>query len=74
MYGRQSDLIRNSVGRGGIAVALVKKALGGMLGIEISISDMPGKVVRDDYALFSESQGRIAVTVSPGNRKILRKK
>lgn len=59
-----------SVNRGGLGIALAKKALGGMLGLKIDLRKLPGKVSRDDYALFSESQGRIVVTVAPENRKI----
>lgn len=59
-----------SVNRGGLGIALVKKAMGGMLGLKIDLRKLPGKVSREDYALFSESQGRIAVTVAPENRKI----
>ena len=67
----QSGLIASaqSVGRGGLAVALTKIALGGMLGLEINLKKLPGKTSRDDFALFSESQGRIIVTVAPGNKR-----
>lgn len=58
-----------SVTRGGLGIALVKTALAGKLGIEISISKLPGKVIRNDFALFSESQGRILVTINPKNKK-----
>ena len=58
-----------SVGRGGLAVALTKTALGGMLGLEIDLKKLPGKTSRDDFALFSESQGRIIVTVAPENKR-----
>lgn len=57
-----------SVGRGGIGVALTKIALGGMLGMEISLDAIPGKTRRDDFKLFSESQGRILVTINPKNK------
>lgn len=67
----QKNLISSSIscGRGGLAIALAKKALGGKLGIEISLKNIPGEVSRDDFALFSESQGRIVVTVAPENKK-----
>jgi phosphoribosylformylglycinamidine synthase II len=83
-----------SVGRGGLAVALAKTAMGGMLGLEVDLgklqggtagceADAPGEdsaaadmssratpagVSRDDLALFSESQGRMVVTVAPRHR------
>lgn len=59
-----------SVSIGGIGVALLKKLMGGMLGAEISLKSLPGKVNRNEFALFSESQGRIIATVAPANRKI----
>ena len=57
-----------SVTRGGLAVALAKKAIGGMLGIEVSLKDLPGKTSSAMAALFSESQGRIVVTIAPENK------
>ena len=67
----QSDLITSSisVSRGGLAVALAKTAMGGMLGIDISLKNIPGSAKRDDFALFSESQGRIVVSVNPRNKE-----
>ena len=47
-----------SVHHGGLVVALAKTAIGGQLGLEVSVKD-----------LFSEEQGRIVVTVSPQNKK-----
>ena len=58
-----------SVGRGGLGVALAKTAMGGMLGLLISLHKLQGKITRNDFALFSESQGRILVTVAPENKK-----
>lgn len=67
----QNNLVSSaiSVTRGGLAIALSKMALAGMLGIDVSLKDLPGKVSRDDFALFSESQGRIIATVSSKNKK-----
>lgn len=58
-----------SVSRGGLGVALAKTAMAGMLGIDISLKNLPGSVNRDDYAVFSESQGRIIVSIDPKNKK-----
>ncbi len=68
--GVQADLIVSaiSVNRGGLGIALAKTAMAGMLGIDISLKNLPGKFTRDDFALFSESQGRIVVTVNPKNK------
>ncbi|OGG13031.1 phosphoribosylformylglycinamidine synthase [Candidatus Gottesmanbacteria bacterium RIFCSPHIGHO2_01_FULL_39_10] len=58
-----------SITRGGLGIALAKKAIGGMLGLSINLKNLPGKVTRNDFALFSESQGRIIVTIAPENKK-----
>jgi phosphoribosylformylglycinamidine synthase len=51
--------------------------MAGMLGIEVSIKKIKGKLTRDDFALFSESQGRIIVSIAPQNKnkfeKIMKK-
>lgn len=67
----QEDLVASSlaVTRGGLSVALAKASLGGLLGLDISLKKLPGKVSRDDFALFSESQGRILVTISLKNKQ-----
>ncbi|NCO03304.1 MAG: phosphoribosylformylglycinamidine synthase [Alphaproteobacteria bacterium] len=53
-----------AVGFGGLGVTLAKKAIASGLGMDISIdSDL-----RLDKLLFSESQGRIIVTVSPDDQ------
>ncbi len=58
-----------SVTRGGLGVALAKTALAGQLGIEVSLSKLPGKVTRSDFSIFSESQGRLLVTINQKNKK-----
>ncbi len=67
----QKNLISSSVsiGQGGLGIALAKKSIGGMLGLDISLQNLPGKATRDDFALFSESQGRILITIAPQNKK-----
>ncbi|MEK7570930.1 MAG: phosphoribosylamine--glycine ligase [Patescibacteria group bacterium] len=66
----QKNLIASStsIGRGGLAVAAAKKALGGMLGLTIDLQKIPGQHTRDDFALYSESQGRILITVARENK------
>ena len=56
-----------SVHRGGFGVALAKTAMGGRLGMEVVLDSLPGTMRRADYDLYSESQGRFVVTVSPAN-------
>jgi len=58
-----------SVHCGGLAIALAKTSIGGMLGMDISLKELPGKWTRDDYAMYSESQGRIVVTIAPKNKQ-----
>ncbi|MCH7663175.1 MAG: phosphoribosylformylglycinamidine synthase [Chloroflexi bacterium] len=63
-----------SVHKGGLAVALAKTAMGGRLGMDVSLEELPGEELpvdelRDDFSLYSESQGRLIVTVNPENRE-----
>lgn len=59
-----------SLTRGGLGVALAKTALAGKLGLKISLNEISKKIARNDYVLFSESQGRILVTINPKNKKL----
>ena len=43
--------------------------MGGMLGLEVSLQNLPGTASRDDFMLYSESQGRVLVTVAPGSKE-----
>ncbi len=56
-----------SVTSGGLGVAVAKASIGGMLGCEISVLGMPGSPNSADVKLFSESQGRVLVSVAPKN-------
>lgn len=58
-----------SIHQGGLAVALAKTAMGGNLGVSVSLEKLPGTATRDDFKLYSESQGRIVVTVDPKNKE-----
>ncbi|TSC85546.1 MAG: phosphoribosylformylglycinamidine synthase [Parcubacteria group bacterium Gr01-1014_8] len=53
-----------SVGRGGLAVALAKTAIAGKLGINADLTKLLGTAGTDDSRLFSESQGRVLVSVN----------
>jgi phosphoribosylformylglycinamidine synthase len=64
----QKGLVSSTIGlsRGGLSVALAKCAVAGMLGAEIDLSKigrLPAHV-----SLFSESQGRVLVSVAPENK------
>ncbi len=55
-----------AVGYGGLGATLAKKAIAAQLGLDIDLSKID---LRADKALFSESTGRIVVTVAPQNKK-----
>ncbi|MCE9541301.1 phosphoribosylformylglycinamidine synthase subunit PurL [Candidatus Kaiserbacteria bacterium] len=57
------------VGRGGVAAALAKSAIGGQLGARVNLRKIPGKAKSADSILFSESQGRVLATVRPGEEQ-----
>lgn len=59
-----------ALGYGGLGAALAKKAIAGGFGLDI---DLSGFGLRADKALFSESTGRILVTVAPQNKKAFEK-
>jgi len=54
-----------SITRGGLGVALAKASISGQLGIEAELGSVPNDCQRNDFALYSESQGRLIVTVNP---------
>ena len=56
-----------SISSGGLVVSLAKASVGGMIGCQVSLKNIPGEINSEDIALFSESQGRILVTVAPKN-------
>jgi phosphoribosylformylglycinamidine synthase len=55
-----------SIERGGLALAAAKSSMAGLKGAMIDLSALPGAAgLRSDAALFSESQGRLLVSVAP---------
>ena len=51
---------------GGLGVALAETAFAGGLGMSVKLDLVPSEGIdRDDYLLFSESQSRFVVTISP---------
>ncbi len=62
-----------SVTSGGLATALAKASFGGMLGLNVDVKDIAGIATNIDAKLFSESQGRIVVTVANSNIKAFEK-
>ncbi len=71
----QKDLVASSISvrHGGLGVAIARKAIGGMLGVSVSLKNIPGGVLDNEVALYSESQGRILVTVAPENKAAFEK-
>jgi phosphoribosylformylglycinamidine synthase len=72
LYKKLTSAIRNnlvasaiSVGKGGLAVSLARTAMAGNLGVDVSL----GGKIDGTIELFSESQGRIVVSVSPSHAK-----
>jgi len=57
------------VGLGGLGAALAKKCIAGQFGMKVSLKNVPSiGVDRNDSLLFSESQSRFVVTISPANK------
>ncbi len=71
----QKELIVSSLSitSGGLGVALTKACIGGMLGCKTSIGKICESKASADVKLFSESQGRILVSVNPKNIKSFEK-
>ena len=63
----ESGLVSAAIGisRGGLSAAILKMSLAGGLGTDIQLEKLPGKAKELDTKLFSESQGRVIVSVSP---------
>ncbi len=55
--------------RGGTAIALAKSAMAGGLGVSADLNKVKGTSKSADFKLFSESQGRIIVSVASKNKK-----
>ncbi len=59
---------------GGVGVALAETAFAGGFGMEIDLGKVPATGVnRDDLLLFSESQSRFVVTISPDKKDAFEK-
>jgi phosphoribosylformylglycinamidine synthase len=82
----QKELIVSamSVTSGGLGIALAKACVGGMVGCDVSIKNLPGNLHpalkgtpqegnNTEIKLFSESQGRILISVSPKNVSVFEK-
>ena len=65
------DLVASAlgVGRGGLATALGRSAVAGQLGADLDLANIPGGVKSAESILFSESQGRVLVSIRPDAQK-----
>jgi phosphoribosylformylglycinamidine (FGAM) synthase-like enzyme len=62
-----------SVASGGLGIALAKASIGGMLGCAVSVKGITGNASSIDAQLFSESQGRLLVTVAKKDQSVFEK-
>lgn len=62
-----------TVGLGGLGTALAKTAVAGQLGLDVTLKKLAGHTSRDDFSLFSESQGRIVISLNPKNKQAFEK-
>jgi phosphoribosylformylglycinamidine synthase len=67
----QNGLVASAVGldRGGFAIALLRSAIGGQLGIEVDVRKIGSSELATSEILFSESNGRLLVSVTPEKQK-----
>ncbi len=57
------------VGRGGLGIALAKSAVAGQLGAQLNLAKLPGNAKSDEAVMFSESQGRLLLSVARTSQK-----
>ena len=71
----QSGLVASAigVGRGGLGVALAKSSVAGQLGVTLDLRNVAGKAKTTQTIFFSESQGRILVSVRRDVQKMFEK-
>jgi phosphoribosylformylglycinamidine synthase len=71
----KSELIASSLSitSGGLGIALAKASIGGMLGVAINLRNLEGTATSVEAKLFSESQGRILISVAKKNQKAFEK-
>jgi phosphoribosylformylglycinamidine synthase len=55
----------HSLGWGGLGISLVKSAMAGGLGVKVKLGQVTSFDLKPDQVLFSESQGRLLVSVAP---------
>jgi len=69
--GREIPASAHGIYRGGLGIHLALTAMGGNLGMEVDLANVPvDNIDRNDKILFSESAGRFIVTIDPKNREV----
>ncbi|HYC34494.1 MAG TPA: phosphoribosylformylglycinamidine synthase subunit PurL [Candidatus Paceibacterota bacterium] len=70
----QSELVASAISleKGGLGVALLKSSMAGLLGADVSLEKI-SKQMDADRILFSESQGRILVSINPKKKAAFEK-
>ena len=69
--GKEIPASAHGIYRGGLGVHLALTAMGGNLGMEVDLANVPvDDVDRNDKILFSESAGRFIVSIDPQHKKI----
>ena len=70
-YAIQKGLVASAIGigRGGLAVALAKSAIAGQLGSRVTLNMLAGNAKSPEAVLFSETQGRLVVSVRRSAQK-----
>ncbi len=68
----QKGLVRSihDCSEGGLAAAIAEMAFSGGLGVSVNLDSVPcaGKIKRNDFILFSESNSRFVVEIEPKNK------
>jgi len=69
--GKEIPASAHGIYRGGLGVHLALTAMGGNLGMEVDLANVPvDNIDRNDKILFSESAGRFIVSIDPKHKKI----
>ncbi|MBN1847042.1 MAG: phosphoribosylformylglycinamidine synthase subunit PurS [Deltaproteobacteria bacterium] len=64
----------HAIARGGLGVHLAFTAMGGALGMDVHVKDVPcSKPLSDTRILYSESAGRFIVTIDPARKQAFEK-
>jgi phosphoribosylformylglycinamidine synthase len=69
--GREIPASAHGIYRGGLGVHLALTAMGGNLGMEVDLANVPvDNIDRNDKILFSESAGRFIVSIDPQHKEL----